>query len=54
MWAFDVKKVVYGVSDSFAKIGASEADNDSSSPPEMFQKLFFLLTSFIDYSIKFI
>ena len=37
----DVKKVVYDLSGPFAKIGAPEADNDSSSRPENFlQKSF--------------
>ena len=48
MWVLDVKKVAYELSGPFAKVGAPQADNDSSKPPEMFHKKVFLTKFFVE------
>ena len=46
----DAKKIAYELSGPFAKIGALQADNDRSNPPESFHKNLFLAKSF-DWTI---
>ena len=38
-----VNKVSYDLSGPFAKFGASQADNDTSNPPDFFHKNIFLI-----------
>ena len=47
MCVLDVKKVANELSGPFAKVGAPQADNDSSNPPEIFHKHVFLAKKFI-------
>ena len=42
----DVNKVVNELSCPYAKVGAPQADNDSSNPPENFHKNVFIAKSF--------
>ena len=42
----DVKEVAYELSGPFSKVGASQADNDSSHPPENFNRNVFLAKIF--------
>ena len=42
----DVKKVADELSGAFVKVGAPQADNDNSNPPENFHKNVFLAKSF--------
>ena len=46
VWVLYVKKVVHELSGSFAKVGAPQADNDTSNPHESFHKNGFLAESF--------
>ena len=50
VWVLDDKKVTYELSGPIAKVGAPEADNDSSNPPENVHKMVFLLKIF-DWNI---
>ena len=42
----DITKVANELSGPFAKVGAPQTDNDSSSPPEIFHKNIFDAESF--------
>ena len=42
----DVKKITYELSAPFVKVGAPQAHNDSSNPPENFKYNVFLAKSF--------
>ena len=46
LWVLDVKKVKYELFGPLAEVGAPQADNDSSNPPENFHKNVFLVKSF--------
>ena len=46
VWVLDVKRVSNELSGPLAKVGASQADNDSSNPPETFHKNVFLAKSY--------
>ena len=46
VWVLDVDEVAYEMSSHFAKVGAQQADNDSSNPSENFHKNFSLAKSF--------
>ena len=48
VWVFDVKKVAYELSATFAKAGAPQANNDSNNRPEIFHKKIFLQKVFIE------
>ena len=48
VWVLDVKKVVYELSGPFARVGAPQADNDSSNRSESFIKKIFLLKVLIE------
>ena len=49
VWVLYVKKVAYELNGPFAKVGAPQADNDSSNPPEnIHKKTFFLLKLMIE------
>ena len=43
----DVKKVAHDLSGPLVEIGASEANNKSSNPPEIFHKMLFYLKNLI-------
>ena len=47
VWVSDVKKVAYELPGPFAKVEAPQADNDSSIPPEIFDKYVFPTKSFV-------
>ena len=46
IWALDAKKIAYELSGSFAKVGAPQADNESSKPPKNFNKNVFPAENF--------
>ena len=46
VWVLDVKKVANELSDPSGKVGALQADNDSSNPSEIFHIQIFLAKSF--------
>ena len=47
-WVLDANRVAIELSGPFAKAGASQTDNDSSNPPEIFHKNIFLLKTLIE------
>ena len=51
VWVLDVKKVACEQASPFANVGASQADNDNSNPPEIFNKKNFLAV--IDWAVLY-
>ena len=50
VWVLNVKKAAYELSGPVAKVGAPQADNDSSNPPENFRETVSLAKS-VDWNI---
>ena len=51
-WVLDIKKVEYELSVPYEKVGALQADNDTSNPPENVHKNVSLVRSF-DWNILY-
>ena len=52
VWALEVNKLAYQLSDFFAKVGTPQAHNDSRNLPKNIHKNIFLLKNF-DWSILY-